>query len=151
MVWGCMTADGPGSATSINGIMDSRVYQDILEEHLLGTLEHYGKSRSDIVFQHDNDPKHVSKSTLDYLRYTGLNVLKWPPQSPDMNPIEHLWGLVKKNIVKDPYYPKNKTEMWIKFKRIWETVSKEECVGLIDSMPGRVRKLLRARGGYTKY
>ena len=62
-MWGCMTWDGIGLACKIDGRMDTDLYVQILEEELQNTLEYYGQTLEDIIFQQDNDPKHTSNVT----------------------------------------------------------------------------------------
>ncbi|KAJ2914736.1 hypothetical protein MD484_g5687, partial [Candolleomyces efflorescens] len=61
MMWGCMTWEGIGYATRIEGKMDAELYVSILEEEFQKTLKYYGYDKEDVIFQQDNDPKHTSK------------------------------------------------------------------------------------------
>src|SRR5260221_8714378 len=72
MVWGCKTWKGAGLACKIDGIMDSDLYCNILGDELQGTLDYYGKSTSDVIFQQDGDPKHTSKKTMNSKSCDGL-------------------------------------------------------------------------------
>ncbi len=88
MIWGCITAMGPGFMCRIDGRMNADLYVNILEDEFLETINYYKLDKQRIIFQQDNDPKHNAHKTLEWLSENGIKVLDWPPQSPDLNPIE---------------------------------------------------------------
>ena len=90
MFWGCMLWDGVGYGTKIDGKMDAQLYTNILEDELQESIKYYGYKDTDIIFQQDNDPKHTSKMAKTWMEDHDLEVMIWPPQSADLNPIEHL-------------------------------------------------------------
>lgn len=151
MVWGCMTWDGPGYAVKIDGRMDGDLYVQILEEDLQSSLEHYGKTAADIIFQQDNDPKHTCKKAKEWFANNHFEVLSWPAQSPDLNPIEHLWSHLKRKLGEYNQPPGGMIELWERIQEVWDKIEPSVCQGLIESMPRRVLAVLKAKGGYTKY
>lgn len=91
IVWGCMTRFGFGRLLRIEGKMNTEKYVSVLEEGLLPTLEDHFLSPSDIIFQQDNDRKHVSKWAKAWFSEKGIKLLPCPSRSPDTNIIEHPW------------------------------------------------------------
>lgn len=151
MMWGCMTARGVGYASRIDGRMDAALYTQILDDELLQSLEFYGLEVDDVFFQQDNDPKHTSRVAQEWFEEHGLEVLDWPSQSPDLNPIEHLWAHLKRQLNGYDAQPSSMHELWQRVEVEWDKIPVQVCVDLIDSMPRRIAAVLKAKGGYTKY
>ena len=89
-VWGCPVARSVGHIHHIKGVMDQKVYKQILVHHMRASLLQFG-GKDKIIFQNDNDPKHTAKSVENYIKRAKYHVLQnWPEQSDDINPIENL-------------------------------------------------------------
>jgi transposase len=151
MMWGCMTYSGIGYGCQIDGIMKAEDYCRILSTSFKDTLEYWCLDKDEIIFQQDNDPKHTSKQAKVWFKSEGIQVLPWPAQSPDLNPIEHLWRHLKLKLAKYERRAKGVHELWERCNKEWNEITPEECKKYIDSMPGRVQAVLRAKGGHTSY
>jgi len=151
MMWGCMLWTGPGFACKIDGKLDGELYVKIMQDELLESLAYYGKEVDEVIFQQDNDPKHGCGKAKAWFKDQNLQVLQWPPQSPDLNPIEHLWDHLKKQLAQYDVPPKGILELWEHVQKEWDKISPEVCQNLIESMPRRIAALKKARGGYIKY
>ena len=132
------------------GLME-RWMHNFTKDELQQSLEFYGKTPDDIIFQQDSDPKHTSKLAQKWFNDHGYTVMKWPAQSPDINPIEHLWWVLKRRLAKYENPPGGVEELWEHCQVEWEKIPKEVCQNLIESMPRWVQAIIEAKGGYTKY
>jgi hypothetical protein len=151
MIWGCMTAHGPGFMCRVFGKMTQHSYKEILQEDLLNTIKDYRMDAENVIFQHDNDPKHTARSVREWLDEQPFDVLDWPAQSPDLNPIEHLWAVVKRRLNEYETPPNGMEELWARIKSVWYDIDAEQCTRLIESMPRRIEAVLAAKGMWTDY
>jgi len=131
--------------------MTSEVYINLLENNIIPTMDYFELDRDDCIFQQDNDPKHMSRLATEWFRNNGIEVLDWPPQSPDLNPIEHLWQHLKMQLNKYETEPAGIEELCSRIRVKWDKIPPEVCVNLIESMPTRITAVLKAKGLYTKY
>ena len=151
IVWGCMTMHGPGYMCKIDGTMDQHLYKQILEDELSKTIEYYDMDMSKVIFQHDNDSKHTAKSVQAWIAGQQFQVLLWPAQSPDMNPIEHLWAHLKRQLNTYESPPKGMLELWERVQAEWDKIDKQTCLTLIESIPRRIEAVIKAKGKWSKY
>ena len=151
MFWGCMTACGIGYGCRIDGRMDAELYTSILDDYLLETIKYYKLKKREIIFQQDNDSKHTSHLARKWFEDNRIEVLRWPAQSPDLNPIEHLWQHLKQKLAGYEAEPHGILELWERVEKEWDKISLEVCINLIESMPRRITAVLKSKGSYTKY
>lgn len=151
MIWGCMASAGTGELFICEGRMNSEKYTRMLDTVLNPSFSkiYPGESREQIWFQQDNAPCHTSSVSRDFLRRTEINVLDWPAQSPDLNPIEHLWSVLKTNVAK--HKTTSKAQLIEQIKKEWQNIDSTICKNLVDSMPKRVKAVIKAKGFCTKY
>ncbi|CAF1467247.1 unnamed protein product [Rotaria magnacalcarata] len=146
--WGCFSSSGVGSLVFIDGNMTGEMYRDILEKNLLKSVAKLGLNHQ-WTFQHDNDPKHTSGIVKNWLNRKGVEQLKWPPFSPDLNPIEHLWDAVERRMKK--VQPKNEKDLKECLTRVWEGIEVMVLKKLVDSVPNRLNEVIRMKGYPTRY
>lgn len=138
--------DAPRGGYSTNS------YIKALEQGLLPFYE------PGFIYQQDNAPIHRSAATEYWFETHGIWVMEWPPHSPDLNPIEPVWSLLKRELFRR--YPnlangRRRNVDWIDFKAAlidsWNHLDQDTIDRLIVSVPRRIKAVLEARGWYTKY
>lgn len=147
MVWGCFSRDLVGPIHRINDTMDQIMYKNIISNVMLPHAKN--KMPRGWLFQQDNDPKHTAKSVKEFFKTKKIRVLEWPSQSPDLNPIEHLWEHIDRQL--KGHRPKNKDELFGLISEYWRNIPPHVIINLVDSMPRRCKAVLDAKGYATKY
>ena len=77
--------------------------------------------------------------------------MDWPSKSPDLNPIENIWKIMKDNIQNQRNFPKNVDDLKIALKEEWSKLDTSVLRRVVDSMPRRIEAVMNANGGPTKY
>ena len=149
-VWGCFSYFGFGQLFIFEENLDSNLLVKIYNECLLPSISNLFPDPSlSWILQEDNDPKHTSKKSIKYKEDNGINRLEWPACSPDLNPIENVWSLLKYKV-----YQKNPNSI-SQLKKIikdeWRSFDKTYCENLVLSMKNRIKSCIEAQGDYTCY
>ncbi len=129
-------------------IPQSTIYQEMLEHFMLPSADKlYGDA--DFIFQQDLAPAHTANGTKRWFNDHGVTVLDRAENSPDLNPIENLWSIVKRKM--SEIRPNNAEDLKAAIKAAWASITPEQCHSLIASMPCRIDAVFHAKGGPTKY
>ena len=102
------------------------------------------------IFMQDGASFHTSCVTMDFLNSSNIMLLSdWPAQSPEINIIENLWAILKKNVAKRN--PVTKIDLWKFIKEEWFKIPNETIETLYESIPRRLQAVRLAKGFQTKY
>ncbi len=148
MIWAAMSSAGVGPLCFLKSTVNAAIYQEILEHFMLPSADKlYGDA--DFIFQQDLAPAHTAKGTKSWFNDHGVTVLDWPANSPDLNPIENLWGIVKRKMWDTR--PNNADDLKAAIKATWDSIPPQQCHKLITSMPRRIEAVIKAKGAPTKF
>ena len=148
MVWGAMSRNGVVTLSFLppGTTMNGPKYVQMLSEKLKLHLQVHN---CQIVMQ-DGAPCHRSKVAKNFLDSNNIDILEWPGNSPDLNPIKNLWTNMKNEVSEKQ--PLIGAELVKAIKEVWvKEISKEYCQSLIESMPRRIKAVIKNREGHTKY
>ncbi len=148
MIWAAMSSAGVVPLCFLKSTVNAAIYQENLGHFMLPSADKlYGDA--DFIFQEDLAPAHTAKGTKSWFNDHGVTVLDWPAISPDLNPIENLWGIVKRKM-RDAR-PNNADDLKAAIKETWASIPPQQCHKLITSMPRRIEAVIKAKGAPTKY
>ena len=97
----------------------------------------------DFVFQQDNAPCHKVRRVCAFFERSGVEVLDWPGQSPDLNPIEHLWEVLFRKVQNKK--PSNLDALWQLLHEAWVAIPADTIQHLVHSMPRRCAAVIAAK------
>ena len=133
--------------------MTSAKYVEFLTDHFLLWYKKKNLAfRSKIIFMQDNAPSHAAKNTIESLAAMGIKgekIMVWPPSSPDLNPIENLWSILKRNIYEGGRQYTSKQQLWEAILAYANEIQAETIHGLTSSMNWRVVKVISKKGSYV--
>jgi transposase len=131
--------------------MTKQVYLEILGDEMGRSVEHLGFDPGEVIFQQDNASSHKAKVCMQWFEDHGIELLEWPPSSPDLNPIGNLWAELKRHLGTYKYPLGGMLELWEHVQTEWDGIEPEYCHRLIESMPDRMAQVLHRKGGAIDY
>lgn len=150
MVWAGIRIGGRTDLVWIRGHLSARKYLEEVVEPVIHP--HRIQMGPEFLFMHDNAPSHTARLVSAALRDHDIQVLRWPAQSPDLNPIEHAWDMLQRRALRN--FPPNlttETELFEHLQRTWERIPQHDIDNLILSMRNRCRCVINVSGGNTDY
>ena len=148
-VWAAISTKGASSVVLFTGIMNANRYTKILEAGLLPLIRTKFK-RCRHRFQQDNDPKHTSNFAKAFMKKKKINWWKTPPESPDLNPIENVWGSMKQYLRKE-YKPQNLEDLKKGIRKFWRTMTPNVCRNYIAHIQKVMVKVIEVNGEPSGY
>lgn len=142
-IWGGISSKGATRVVIFTGIMNAPRYAQILEASLVPFLrKYYPKGHR---LQQDNDPKHRSKYVENFFKTQNIKWWKTPPESPDLNPIENVWGSLKQ-FLRSTYKPSNLEQLKAGIQQFWLTLTPTVCSKYIGHLQKVMPKVIEVDG-----
>jgi hypothetical protein len=151
LVWGCISAEGVVDLVWVHESIDQKIYEEeILENHVkdFKFLDYEG------VFQQDNAPPYRTNKTKQWFNKNNIKLLEWPPQSPDLSPIENVWAFLKDYLwkIKKKQGIFSKHEVWTNSQDAWFSPKCQELISkCYESLPKRMELIIEKKGDKIHY
>ena len=147
-IWGGISVRGATKVIMFTGIMNAERLAMIFEAGLLPFIEQ--KFSDGHRLCQDNDPKHSSRYIEEFFERKNVNWWPTPPESPDLNPIENVWGSLKQYL-RNFYKPKNLEELKAGIEQFWVTLTPDVCKKYIGHLKKVIPKVIEVAGNPSGY
>lgn len=149
MVWGAFSSDGMLEIAFPSSRMNSSEYVGVLEMSLLPFLEARGAGYWH--YQQDNASIHVSRETRSWFESQNIELLEWPACSPDLNPMENVWGIIVQRIYANNMQYNSVSDLKTAIIDAYMGMEASTIANLIRSMSNRIFEVIKCKGGVTHY
>ena len=141
--WGSICVGKSFNLNLFTEIMNAKKYVEILNKSFIG------KYTENLFFLFDNDPKHKSIKANNFIKKNKIKKIDFPPNSPDLNPIENIWALLKKRLAK--YHYVSMESFKVAIENEWHNICTDTIKNSILSMNERLQLIIDNRGEYINY
>jgi len=149
MVWGGISVHGRTNLVVLKGRQATGNYLKTMEEYLLPFTD--DNMPVEWIYQQDNAPIHVSSGAKEWFVSNGVRLMKWPARSPDLNPIENVWGWLARKVYAENRQFATEQELTDCVLGWWDRMPQELVNNLIYGMSKRAVEVLERQGGSTHY
>ena len=144
MVWACVGVGFKSDLLQFRETCNQETYRDLLTEHAIFPELNARFGEFQYIFQQDNAPPHVARRTIEWLNKHTLLLSDWPAHSPDLNPIEIMWALMKARI--DVTGIKTAGELFQRAQTAWNDITQETVDNVCSSFEARLRTVIHLHG-----
>ena len=148
MFWGCISINAYGPLVVVEGRNRAESYIKTLKDYLLPELE---AADGGMVFQQDNAAIHKTAAVMSFMEENQVETFEWPPQSPDLSPIENLWNVMKMKMKALKPRPRSHARMRDACLLIWSELGDDIREHLVNTFRGRLEKCLAANGDIINF
>ena len=138
-----------GALAFVSSKMNSKDYVRVLDDNVQPFFE--ARRGQQLVYQHDNALIHASAETKRFLRDKNINVFDWPACSPDLNPMENIWGHIVRQIYVGNRQYASVNELKVAISEAWRELTLARLQNHVESMPDRIYEVIRSGGRAINY
>lgn len=149
MVWGAISYYGTIDLAFKTSTMTAVTYKTLLENAFPKCRDIF--HTLPFICQQDNAPIHTARIVKSWINSQNVQLIEWPPYSPDLNIIENVWGWLARKVYENGRQFESKEDLTTAIKGAWRQISLNYLKELYDSMPNRCYEVITKSGGNTHY